>query len=95
MNLATAEFIVDAVTGYLTCGAVFAVLFVWRWVGYVDPAAVQGTPGFRILIAPGVAIVWPLFVVRLLRRANEPPDEWTAHRAAVRLGRTSKRMVLR
>lgn len=95
MSLATAEFIVDAVTGYLACGTVFAVLFVWRWVGYADPAAVQGTRGFRILIAPGVAMVWPMFVMRLLRRAYEPPDEWTAHRAAIRRGRTSKGVVLK
>lgn len=84
VSVATAEFIVNIATGYVACGAAFALVFVWRWVGNVDAAAIHGTTGFRILIIPGVSMLWPLFVVRLLRGVGGPPDEWTAHRAAVR-----------
>ena len=92
MSLATAELIVHAVTGYLVCGAAFATVFVWRWVGIADPAAIHGTPGFRVLIVPGVAMLWPVLAVRLLRGVSEPPDEWTAHRAAVRQAQIRREM---
>ena len=83
MSLAAAEFIVTTVAGYLACGALFAALVLWRWVGRLDPAAQHAPLGFRVLVFPGVAMLWPLFAARLLRGATEPPDEWTAHRAAV------------
>ena len=67
MTLATAELLVHLLEGYAVCGAVFAVLFLWRWVGQLDPAAVQATWGFRVLVFPGVVLFWPMFAVRLLR----------------------------
>jgi hypothetical protein len=68
MTSAAAEFVVRAVAVYGGCGMLFATMFVWRWVGRVDPAAVHGTWGFRMLVFPGVATVWPLFAIRLIRR---------------------------
>src|SRR5689334_24344981 len=81
MTVATAEFIVDALGAYLGAGGIFAIAFVPRWVGRVDPLAAHGTVGFRMLIFPGVTVLWPIFAVRLIRGVSEPPDEWTAHRA--------------
>ena len=37
----------------------FGLLFVTRGVGRVDPAAASGTWGFRVLILPGAAALWP------------------------------------
>jgi hypothetical protein len=43
-------------------------MFLWRWVGRLDPAAEHGTWGFRVLVFPGVAMFWPLFLVRVMSR---------------------------
>jgi len=84
MSLAAADLLVDVVQSYLAVGVVFAAIFVSRWVGRVDQLAEQGTLGFRVLIVPGVAALWPLFAVRVIRHVSAPPDEWTAHRARSR-----------
>jgi hypothetical protein len=84
MTQATAQFLVDALTAYVACGAMFALMFLWRWVGRLDPLAARGTLGFRVLVFPGVTALWPLFVVRLVRGDSAPLDEWTAHRATAR-----------
>lgn len=68
MTVAAAEFLIQTLAIYLGCGAAFAVLFLWRWVGLLDPAAAHGTLGFRVLIFPGVTTLWPLFLVRVVRR---------------------------
>jgi hypothetical protein len=68
MTVAAAQLLVQTVTVYVGAGAAFAVLFLWRWVGQLDSAAEHSTWGFRVLVFPGVAALWPLFVVRLLRR---------------------------
>jgi|SoiMethySBSTD1v2_1073268.scaffolds.fasta_scaffold40350_3 hypothetical protein len=84
MTQATAQLVVNTFAAYLTCGAIFAVMFLWRWVGRLDPLAVHGTLGFRLLVFPGVTALWPLFAIRLVRGDSAPPEEWTAHRAAAR-----------
>jgi len=68
MTVAAAESLVRAVAIYLGSGAVFAMVFLWRWVGILDTAASHGTWGFRTLVFPGVAMLWPLFLIRVIRR---------------------------
>jgi hypothetical protein len=68
MTAATAQLLVHIVTVYACVGAVFAAMFLWRWIGRRDSAAEHGTWGFRVLVFPGVAVFWPLFVVRSIRR---------------------------
>jgi hypothetical protein len=68
MTLAAAQVVVQTIAIYLGCGAVFAAVFLWRWVGILDSAAAHGTVGFRVLVFPGVATLWPLFLVRVIRR---------------------------
>jgi hypothetical protein len=68
MTVAAAQLLVHTITTYIVAGAAFAVVFLWRWVGRLDSAAEHGTWGFRLLVFPGVAAFWPLFVVRLIRR---------------------------
>lgn len=84
MSLATAQLLVNAFQLYLAIGAAFAVMFLWKWVGRLDPLAAHGTLGFRALVFPGVTALWPLFTLRLIRGASAPPDEWTAHRVLTR-----------
>jgi hypothetical protein len=68
---------------YLLCGIIFAVPFVTVGVGRIDPHAVHGSWGFRVLILPGTALLWPLLAKRWLQGRHEPPEENNAHRCAV------------
>ena len=68
MTVAVAQLVTQTLAIYLGCGAAFAVLFLWRWVGRLDPAAEHGTLGFRVLVFPGVTALWPLFLVRVVHR---------------------------
>jgi hypothetical protein len=68
MTVAAAELLVQIMGIYLSAGAAFATVFLVRWVRRLDSLAQHGTWGFRVLVLPGVAILWPLFAVRLVRR---------------------------
>lgn len=79
--LTIATWLVNAFAIYVAIGLVFAVAFVWKGVGRIDPAAVQGTTGFRVLIIPGTIALWPILARRWLHRQG-PPEECNAHRNA-------------
>ena len=68
---------------YFGIGLVFALLFAWRGTAAIDPAAREGTLGFRLLIVPASALLWPLLLVRWARR-SPPPVERNEHRDAAR-----------
>ncbi len=65
-DMAIAELIVQGVGTYLTIGLIFAVFFAFAGVGRVDSHAKGATLGFRVLIIPGVAALWPMMVVKWL-----------------------------
>lgn len=69
---------------YAVLGVVFAVLFVVRGAGRVDQAARGGTWGFRMLILPGAAALWPLLAKRWLAATGVPPVERNPHRDQAR-----------
>ena len=52
---------------YAAAGILFAVPFVSYGVLQVDGAAKGSGVGFRLLILPGVAAFWPLFLARWMR----------------------------
>ena len=52
---------------YATVGMVFALAFAWRGASRLDPAAREGTWGFRLLVIPGAAAFWPLLALRWAR----------------------------
>jgi hypothetical protein len=80
VNEALARAVVWAAAVYLTAGLLFAVPFVARGVQRVDPVARDGTWGFRLIIVPGVVLLWPLLARRWAIGAVHPPTEITAHR---------------
>ncbi len=49
---------------YLAVGVTFALAFIFRGAGAVDPAAREGTWGFRLLIFPGAVVFWPWLGLR-------------------------------
>jgi hypothetical protein len=70
-----------ALGAYLAIGLLIATPFVARGVDAVDAAAARGSRGFRLLILPGCALLWPWVVRRMLHARRE------AHRAAMRARR--------
>lgn len=72
--------VVTLVGAYLAVGLLFAIAFAWRGCQRIDPAAKDGTIGFRILIVPGAAALWPLLLWRWVSGVREPPVERNAHR---------------
>lgn len=55
---------------YALAGVCFAVPFVWRGAGALDPAAQGGTWGFRVFIFAGAAALWPWMLVKWRRAAR-------------------------
>ena len=69
---------------YLACGLVMAIPFVFVGVARIDPHAVRGSWGFRLLIIPGTMAFWPLLLKRWICGVKDPPEECNAHRRAAR-----------
>ncbi len=67
---------------YLLIGLVVALLLVVRGVQTIDPAARDGSLGFRLAIFPGCMALWPLLLRRWLGGQTSPPAECNAHRDA-------------
>ena len=67
---------------YLAMGLVFALAFVVVGAGKIDPHAAHGSWGFRLLILPGVAALWPFLARRWFGGLSQPPEERNGHRSA-------------
>jgi hypothetical protein len=65
---------------YVGLGLIFAVPFVWFGVHCLDSEAQGPGVGFRLLILPGGAAFWPMFLYRWRRGIAEPPVEKNPHR---------------
>jgi hypothetical protein len=75
-----AKAIVYTMAVYVGLGLVFAVPFLWSGVQRLDSEAQGSGVGFRLLILPGVAVFWPMFLDRWRRGITEPPVETNPHR---------------
>jgi hypothetical protein len=79
-----AELFLYALELYSAAGLLFAAVFVFTGVQRVDSDAQDSGVGFRLLIMPGIATLWPLFLSRWLRHIAEPPLEKNSHRLAAK-----------
>lgn len=68
---------------YALVGALVGAVFAFRLVGRLDPDAQGATFGFRLLVWPGAAALWPWVLWRTLV-AKRPPVQRDAHRRAAR-----------
>ncbi len=91
MSETLAKVIVYVLAAYAGLGLLFAVPFVWRGVQRLDPEAEGSRLGFRLLILPGTAAFWPLFLYRAIAGVLEPPVEKNPHRAAARAATEAER----
>jgi len=64
---------------YAVVGIVFASIFIFRGVQRLDSEAQGSGIGFRLLILPGVAAFWPMFLRRWIG-GIQPPVERNPHR---------------
>jgi hypothetical protein len=62
-----AELLVRALTLYAGMGFVFAIAFVARGVWRIDGQAAGSGLGFRLIILPGAAALWPVLLGRWIR----------------------------
>jgi hypothetical protein len=85
MAVELAEAIVTGLGVYAAVGLAFALAFVFVGARRLDPMARDGTWGFRLLILPGAAALWPMLLRRWIR-GGPPPAERDAHRRASRDG---------
>ncbi|PYX75162.1 MAG: hypothetical protein DMG72_08145 [Acidobacteria bacterium] len=75
-----AKAIVYTLAIYAGLGLLFAMPFVCFGVQRSDSEAQGSGVGFRLLILPGVAAFWPMFLYRWTRGIVEPPVEKNPHR---------------
>jgi hypothetical protein len=59
MPIAFANAIALIAAAYLMVGFVFALFFVRRGASVIDPAAAPAGVGFRLIILPASALLWP------------------------------------
>ena len=81
--MVVAEILVLVIEIYLVMGILFGIAFVTRGVQAIDHAAAGTGWGFRLIILPGVAAVWPLLLRRWIRK-SQPTEERNAHRDRAR-----------
>ena len=83
-----AETLVVVFKGYWLIGLGFGAWFALKGAARLDPAAAHGTWGFRLLVVPGAAMLWPVLAVWLAGSRGRPPEERNAHRVRARAGAT-------
>lgn len=66
---AAVRLFVAALETYFGAGAVFAAVFLGFGVDRVDPTAKHASIAFRVVIAPGVALLWPMLLRRWISGA--------------------------
>jgi len=62
-----AELLVDFLAVYGAAGVAFAIAFVSVGIARVDPVARHAPLGFRLIVAPGAAALWPLLALRWVK----------------------------
>jgi hypothetical protein len=65
-----AELFVNFLSVYAAVGVLFAVAFVIIGVSRVDPVAKNSTVGFRLIVLPGAALLWPLLLRRWIGKSR-------------------------
>ena len=62
------ELMIPLFLGYIGIGLVFGVFFAMRGAAILDPVAKGAPIGFRLLVLPGSAALWPILLSKLLRK---------------------------
>lgn len=76
-----ARLVAIAIEAYLVAGALFAVVFLPRGVLAIDDGLRTSPVMVRVLLAPGMTLLWPIFLRRWIT-GRGAPTERNAHRSA-------------
>jgi hypothetical protein len=81
-----ARAVATSIEAYLAAGALFAVAFLPRGVLAIDDG-LRGSPvTVRVLLAPGMMLLWPIFLRRWMTGRGAPAERNAHRRAAARTG---------
>jgi hypothetical protein len=73
MVLELATWVLTALAGYVALGALFALASLVSDVQRLAPDPAPMTLPTRLLIVPGLVLLWPLLVLKW-NRSSRPPD---------------------
>lgn len=57
---------------YLGLGVLVAMWLHIRGLGKLDPAAQKGRLSFRLIVTPGLVLLWPIFLSKSLAANSSP-----------------------
>jgi len=66
-----ANWLLTGVSIYVACGIVFAVLFLIFGLRRMDAASIGAPISFKLVILPGLIILWPFVMIRWFFRGHE------------------------
>jgi len=69
------EIILIIVAVYLLVGVLFVIPFLIKGLNKIDEGAHGSTVGFKIIIIPGVIVLWPVLLSKWMRRPPSPKGE--------------------
>jgi hypothetical protein len=49
---------------YLICGIIFSIVFLLKWIECIDEDSKQTGVAFKLIIAPGCVLFWPLLLYK-------------------------------
>ena len=70
--MAVAECFLDLLGVYAGIGLLFAIAFLTVGISQVDPDSKGSGVGFRLIILPGVAALWPVLFTRWVGKGRVP-----------------------
>jgi hypothetical protein len=76
-----ARAVATAVEAYLAAGALFALVFLPRGVLAIDDRLRTSPVMVRVLLVPGMMLLWPIFLRRWITGRGAPMER-NAHRSA-------------
>jgi hypothetical protein len=64
------QWLVNLLIAYGVLGALFAIAFVTKGISRVDPVAKGSGAGFRLIVFPGTAALWPLLLLLWINKSR-------------------------
>lgn len=84
MELDSAWVLFRLLESYVGIGLLVSPIAIFLAGARIDRALPASSLGFRVLILPGAAMLWPVILVRCLRGGGTPRIERNAHRVRSR-----------